>query len=214
MQVDRFAEGLWRWATDYEDWGAEVGCVYYEASDAIVLIDPLVPNAGPEATRFWEALDRDVQRAASPVHVLITVFWHARSAGEIARRYDGRLHAPTRARATIERRTGFVSDVFRPGDTLPGGIQAYASGRATEVVYWIPAHRTLVPGDVILGSDSGGLVLCPQSWLPSGLNRSRLATALEPLLELPIERVLVSHGEPVTANASAVLAQALAAARV
>ena len=83
-------------------------------------------------------------------------------------------------------------------------------GRATEVVYWIPQHRALVPGDVILGADGGGLRLCPESWLPAGVDHARLRAALQPVLDLPVERVLVSHGEPVTANARARLAEALA----
>lgn len=208
MQVVAVAEGLWRWTAYYEEWRDEVGCVYYEAPDAIVLIDPLVPSE--QAARFWEALDRDVKRAGVPVHVLITVFWHARSAGEIVRRYGGRLHASSRARAAIQRRTDAVTDVFRPGERLPGGVEALASGRATEVVYWIPEHRALVPGDVILGRDDGGLRLCPQSWLPAGIDHARLRRALQPLLDLPVERVLVSHGEPVTEDALARLAEALA----
>lgn len=210
MQVVRFAEGLWRWTAYYEEWRADVGCVYYEAPDAVVLIDPLVPSEQSQSARFWEALDRDVQRADVPVHVLVTVFWHARSAAEIVRRYDGRLHVPSRARAAIQRRTDAVTDVFRPGEGLPGGVEALASGRATEVAYWIPRHRTLVPGDVILGRDDGGLRLCPRSWLPAGVDHARLRTALKPLLDLPVERVLVSHGEPVTEDARAKLAEALA----
>lgn len=209
MEVERFAEGLWRWTVHYEEWGDEVGCVYLEASDAIVLIDPLVPSEATEAARFWKALDRDVGRAGVPVHVLVTVFWHARSAGEIVRRYGGRLHASSRARAAIQRRTEAVTDVFRPGDPLPGGVEALPSGRATEVVYWLPEHRALVPGDVLLGREGGGLRLCPESWLPSGIGHARLRTALQPLLELPVELVLVSHGDPVTANARARLARAL-----
>ena len=140
--------------------------MYYEAPDAIVLIDPLVPGEDSESARLWEALDRDVERGAVPVHVLITVFWHTRSAEEVVRRYGGRLHAASRARPAIQRRTSAVTDVFRPGDPLPGGIEALPSGRATEVVYWIPAHGAVVPGDVILGDGDGGLRLCPQSWLP------------------------------------------------
>jgi glyoxylase-like metal-dependent hydrolase (beta-lactamase superfamily II) len=207
MEVTRIADRLWRWTAWYDEWRAEVGCVYYEADEAIVLIDPLVP---PDDTdRFWAALDRDVERAGAPVHVLITVFWHVRSAAEVVRRYDGRLHAAARARAAIERRTGTPVDVFRPGDPLPGDIVPFASGRATETVYWIPEHRTLVPGDVILGGDAGTLRLCPASWLPSGIDRMRLRIALQPLLELPIERVLVSHGEPVTERARDRLAEAL-----
>ncbi len=212
MEVVRVAEGLWRWSTYYGEWRHEVGCVYYEAADAVVLIDPLVPEEPPEAARFWEALDRDVQRANTPVHVYVTVFWHARSAGEIVRRYDGRLHVTSRARAANERRTGVAPAIFRPGDPLPGGIEALETGRGTEVVYWIPQHRALVPGDVILGADGGGLRLCPESWLPAGVDHARLRAALRPVLDLPVERVLVSHGEPVTADARARLAEALAGA--
>lgn len=210
MQVVRVAEGLWRWTAYYEEWRDEVGCVFYQATDATVLIDPLVPSEPSESARFWEALDRDVKAAGTPVHVFSTIFWHARSAGEIVRRYDGRLHATSRARAANERRTGVVPDVFRPGDTLPGGIEALQSGRSTEVVYWIPEHQSLVPGDVLLGDGHGGLRLCPESWLPTGIDHARLRAALRPLLDLPIERVLVSHGEPVTEDALARLAEALA----
>jgi glyoxylase-like metal-dependent hydrolase (beta-lactamase superfamily II) len=184
-----------------------VGCVYYEAADAIVLVDPLVPEDDPAP--FWRALDRDVRRADRPVHVLITVFWHARSTAELVRRYGARVWAPRRARAPVERRTGTVTDVFRPGDRLPGGVEAFPSGRATEVVLWIPEHKTLVPGDVILGAGKG-LCLCPDSWLPDGIRQADLRRALTPLLELPIQRVLVSHGEPVLRGGRAALSRALA----
>jgi len=209
MDVTRFADGLWRWTAYYEEWRDTVGCVYYEGSDAIVLIDPLVPTDPSEETRFWKALDRDVARVALPVHVYVTVFWHVRSAGEIVRRYDGTMHAPSRARAANERRAGVAASVFRPGDALPGGIEALATGRATEVAYWIPEHRTLVPGDVLLGTDDGGLRLCPTSWLPASVTKPKLRAALEPLLGLPVERVLVSHGEPVTTDVRPRLREAL-----
>lgn len=65
-------------------------------------------------------------------------------------------------------------------------------------MYWLPDVRTLVPGDRILGADGGGLRLCPESWLYwVGVDLNGLRSLLDPLLELPIERVLVSHGEPV-----------------
>lgn len=211
MEVTRIADGLWRWSTYYGEWRDEVGSVYVEADDAIVLVDPLVPERRDAAERFWRALDRDVERAGVPVHVLVTVFWHARSSAEVVRRYGGRLHAAARARAPVERRTHAVTDVFRPGDPLPAGVEAFPSGRATEVVFWLPAHRTLVPGDVLLGADGGGLRLCPRSWLPTGLGHVELRAALSPLLELPVERVLVSHGSPVLERGHALLADALAA---
>jgi len=209
MEVTRFADGLWRWTVYYEEWHDTVGCVYYEGPDAIVLIDPLVPVEPSEAARFWKALDRDVARVALPVHVYVTVFWHVRSAGEIVERYDGTLHAPSRARAANEKRAGVPAAAFRPGDALPGGVEALATGRSTEVVYWIPEHRALVPGDVLLGAEGGGLRLCHPSWLPASVTHAKLREALTPLLDRPVERVLVSHGEPVTTAAGARLREAL-----
>jgi len=211
MEVTRIAHGLWRWSTYYGEWRDEVGSVYVEARDAIVLVDPLVPEERDEAERFWRALDRDVERSGTRVHVLVTVFWHVRSAADVVRRYGGRLHASSRARAPIERRAGLRAEVFRPGDALPAGLQALPSGRATEVVLWIPAHAALVPGDVLLGDAAGGLRMCPESWLPAGVGHAELRDALAPLLELPVERVLVSHGEPVLENGRGALARALAA---
>ena len=55
MQVTRFAEGLWRWSTHYGEWRAEVGSVYYEAPDAIVLIDPLAPPVDLAEVLEWLA---------------------------------------------------------------------------------------------------------------------------------------------------------------
>jgi len=211
MEVTRIADGLWRWRTYYGEWRDEVGSTYVEADDAIVLIDPLVPEERDEAERFWRALDRDVERAGTPVHVLVTVFWHVRSAAAVVRRYRGRLHAASRARAPIERRAGLASTVFRPGDPLPGGVEALPSGRATEVVFWLPAHAAVVPGDVLLGDAGGGVRLCPESWLPSGVGHAELRKALVPLLHLPVERVLVSHGAPVLEDGRDALAKALAA---
>jgi glyoxylase-like metal-dependent hydrolase (beta-lactamase superfamily II) len=207
MVVDELAPGLWRWTAFHPEWKEDVGSVYYEAPDAVVLIDPLVPS--DETERFWAALDRDVERAAAPLHVLITVFWHVRSAREIVERRHARVWAPTRGRGAIERRAGEVTDVFRPGDELPGGIVPFKTARAAEVVFWIPSHRSLVPGDVILGAEEGGLRLCPASWLPEKTSLDQLRESLRPLLELPVERVLVSHGEPVLAGGRDALAAAL-----
>jgi glyoxylase-like metal-dependent hydrolase (beta-lactamase superfamily II) len=187
VEVERIREGLWRWTAPHPDWSSasegwerDVGCVYYEGPDAVVLIDPLVP--ADEAGRFWDALDRDVERAQRPVVALRTVHWHQRSIDEVVARYpDGRF-------ANAE------------SDALPMGVEAHAVAR-NEVIFWIPEHRALVPGDVLLGTDDGGVRPCPDSWLPEGTTGQALRDSLRPLLELPIELVLLSHGRPVLANA-------------
>jgi glyoxylase-like metal-dependent hydrolase (beta-lactamase superfamily II) len=210
MQAEEIEAGLWRWTAYHDEWKEDVGCVYAETPDGVVLIDPLVPSDTGERAHFLQSLDRDVERAGRPaVHVLVTVFWHTRSARQIVDRYRAQVWAPSRARAAVARRAGVVTDAFRPGDPLPGGIEALASGRSTEVVYWLPGRRTLVPGDVILGAEEGRLRFCPESWLPDGTGHRQLRAALGPIVDLPVERVLVSHGEPVRDQGHAELARLL-----
>lgn len=207
MDVEELAPGLWRWTGLHPEWKEEVGSVYYEAPDAIVLVDPLVPPE--DETRFWAALDRDVEQSGKPVDVLATVFWHVRNTREIAERYGARVWAPARGRAAIERRAGTVTDVFRRGDPLPGGVTAFPTARAAEVVFWIGEHRAVIPGDVILGDGDGGLRLCPDSWLPETTSPDALRESLRPLLDLPAELVLVSHGVPVRERGAQALARIL-----
>jgi glyoxylase-like metal-dependent hydrolase (beta-lactamase superfamily II) len=207
VNVREVAPGLWIWSAYHDSWKENVGSVYCETDDGVALIDPLVPT--DDAERFWRALDRDVERAGGAVHVLLTVFWHARSAGAVAERYGARTWVPRRSRGPVTRRGIAVTDPFRPGDELPGGIEAFPTARSNEVVYWLPRHRALVPGDVLLGADTGGVRLCPPSWLPASTSRDDLAGSLRPLLELPISRILVSHGEPVLRGGRKALAAAL-----
>jgi glyoxylase-like metal-dependent hydrolase (beta-lactamase superfamily II) len=218
VEVVEIAPGLWRWTAYHEEWEEDVGSVYCETDEGVVVIDPLVPS--DEAGRFWRALDRDVERAGGTVHVLVTVFWHARGTSQVRERYSARVWSTGRGRGAIERRAGAVTDTFRPGEELPGGIAAFGTARAAEVVYWIPQHRSLVPGDVLLGDGAKGggtrsagprgLRMCPESWLPEGRTHAQLAESLRPLLELPVERVLVSHGKPVLEDAGPALTSALA----
>jgi glyoxylase-like metal-dependent hydrolase (beta-lactamase superfamily II) len=206
VDVEQLAPGLWRWTAWHEEWRAQVGCVYYETGGGVCLIDPLVPPEDRE--RFRRALDRDVARVGGPVDVLLTIFWHARSARELAERYGARVRAPSRARAAAARRAGDVLPL-RPGDVLAGDVEAHDSGRPGEVLYLLPAAGALVAGDVLLGAEGGGLRLCPASWLPAGRGHDGVRAALGPLAEQPIERVLVSHGEPVRTGGAAALATLL-----
>jgi glyoxylase-like metal-dependent hydrolase (beta-lactamase superfamily II) len=217
VEVLEIAGGLWRWSAYHYEWQEDVGSIYCETDDGVVVIDPIVPR--DEQDRFWRAFDRDVERAGGTVHILITVFWHVRDVREFCERYSARVWAITRGRAAIERRVGRVTDTFRPGDELPGGLVAHGTARASEVVFWIPQHRALVPGDVLLGEGAKGggtrsagpmgLRMCPESWLPETKTHAQLAESLRPLLDLPVERVLVSHGAPVLTGGREALAAAL-----
>jgi glyoxylase-like metal-dependent hydrolase (beta-lactamase superfamily II) len=99
-----------------------------------------------------------------------------------------------------------VTDPFEPGDELPGGVQCFPTARNGEVVYWVPRERALVVGDVLLADP--GLRLCPASWLRPKTH-DHLQASLRPLLDLPVEQIVVSHGNPVLQDGHAALAALL-----
>jgi glyoxylase-like metal-dependent hydrolase (beta-lactamase superfamily II) len=216
MRVTEIAPGLWRWTGRHPDWNPsdggpngweqEVGCVYLETPSAVVVIDPLVPPEDPD--RFWEALDHDVERAGVPVHVLLTVCWHARSAAAIRDRYGAEIWAHERVLG-VEQREVEPTRTFVQGEALPGSVEPYDAARVDEAILWLPSHRALVVGDVMLGAERGGVRLCPARWLGEGTGHDELRAALRPLLRLPVERLLVSHGEPVLRDGRVVLAGVL-----
>jgi glyoxylase-like metal-dependent hydrolase (beta-lactamase superfamily II) len=201
MDVEQLRPRLWRWTALHPDWtpeeggpdgwAQEVASFALVEDDALVLFDPLVPSecGSDEEERFWRALDDDVHHHGAP-RILLTVFWHARSAQQIAERYEG-------------------ARVPAIGDELPAGIEARPTDDPDEVVFWIPSHRALVAGDVLLGTEDGGVRLVPDAWLRKGTTREQVRAALLPLLELPVELLLLTHGEPVRADAHAALAEVL-----
>jgi glyoxylase-like metal-dependent hydrolase (beta-lactamase superfamily II) len=201
MDVRELRPGLWRWTAAHpewehaEHWGPEVGSVYAELPDALVMVDPLVPE--DEEDRFWEALDRDVERVGKPVHVLLTVHWHERSVAAVLDRYKATLWRPE-----------------EKGE-LPAGVHAEVVKGSdwVEALFFLEPHRALIAGDLLIGKAGGGIEL-PVGWFPKGEQdwaEQELKPALRKrLAELPVELVVVSHGEPVLEDGAAALERALA----
>jgi glyoxylase-like metal-dependent hydrolase (beta-lactamase superfamily II) len=189
VEVERIADGLWRWTAPHpewkpgDDWDQDVGCVYVETPEAVVLIDPLVPEGDDRGT-FWEALDRDVNRLGRPVVVLLTCPWHERSAAEVTERYGATRDAP------------------------PQQVEPFAVPSVEETLYLLPAHRALVSGDLLIGA-GGGVRVMPESWIEGRTTPDELRATLRLLLDRGLERVLVSHGRPVLEGGGAALASAL-----
>jgi hypothetical protein len=192
------APGLHRWTAAHPaweagaepespgDWPQEVGCVAYEAPAALVLIDPMVAD--------WAPLDALVERHGQPVAVLTTMRFHGRSRAEVAERYGAQL----------------ITHAAAP----PAGVTRLPIEGGDESMVWIEAPRALVPGDRLIGDDRNppALRMCPESWLsylpgPPGIDDLR--DGLRPLLDLPAELVLVSHGEPVLRDGAAAIRAAL-----
>jgi len=181
--VQEIAPGLRRWTALHEDWTEQVGSLALETDDGLVLIDPIDPPRGMRR----------------PDHVLLTVFWHYRSTPDLGAK---RVWASSRAAQPLKNRGVQVTDRLPGDDELPGGIRAFETARRGEVVFWLPQQRAVAIGDVLLGSGakpratSDPLRLCPERWLGKA-SHGDLRNSLRPLLDLPVQRVLVSHGEPV-----------------
>ena len=186
---------LRRWTAWHEEWADDVGSLAVETGDGLVFIDPLDPPAD----------------LGTPDHVLVTVFWHGRGTSGLGATHvwsSGPAAKPLASRGITV--TGRVEKA-----KLPGGIEAFPTARRGEVVYWLPDHRALAVGDVLLGAGAKPrateepLRLCPERWL-GARSHDDLKESLRPLLGLPVEQVLVSHGEPVLTGGRAALAAVLA----
>jgi len=201
MLGEELRPGLWRWTAHHEEWKKEVAAVAVESEAELVLIDPLL--AGDQ----WKELQAGL--GSRQLHVMLTIHWHARSAREVAARFNGvRVWAHSRNRAAVARRAP-VTDVFRLDDELPAGLVALAARPRSEVLYWEPQHKALIAGDALLGDGEkgDGLHTCPASWLPESASLEDLRGALRPALDLPVEMVLTSHGSPVLSDARRELAR-------
>ena len=178
-----------------------MACAAIRRGADTILIDPLLTG------EQWPRLDSSLGGGA--LHVILTIHWHTRSAAEILARHPAaRIWAHSRDAAPIRRRTP-VTDVFRAGEELPGGLEAHLARPRTEVVLWDGESGAIIPGDVLLGAEGGWVRLCPASWLPPSTGVDQLRESMRPLLELPVRMVLVSHGEPVLRGGGAALAAAL-----
>ena len=173
-----------------DDWGPDVASVAYEAPDALLLVDPLVPEDRADVQAELDAL---VRRHGRPVTIVTTLQFHRRSRDELVERYG--------------------ASTSRAKKNLPRDVETVVLQGAGETMVWLPEVRALIPGDRLLGDDDrGGVRLCPDSWLrylPSGMGQEELREALRPLLGLPVELVLVSHGEPVLKGGREAIAKAL-----
>jgi glyoxylase-like metal-dependent hydrolase (beta-lactamase superfamily II) len=188
-EVRDVAPGLWLWRVDYPDWRPEAGwgpavastCV--ESGGEVALLDPLAPPE--DAREVWSRLD-----AKPPTMVVVLKPDHVRSVDLFVDRYGARAFGPD----VFHRGDVPETDLewIAPGTELPGGLVAQYDGRGrNETPLWLPEQRTLVFADALTAPE-GELRVGYTAW-----HEERVLPALRALLELPFERVIVSHGEPV-----------------
>ena len=99
---------------------------------------------------------------------------------------------------------------------LPGGARAFPIGkpRRHETPIHLPSHKALAFGDAIVTTPEGELRLWhvdPVDAARTRWYRERFVPTLQPLRELGLERILVTHGEPVLNDGARALRAALEA---
>ena len=196
VEIRDLAPGLWIWRLEHPHWKPGQGwerivtstCV--ESGSERLLLDPLAPRNN--ATDFWQRLD-----AHPPTAVVVLKPDHVRDVDVFASRYSIRGFGP---------RLFFRHDVpetdlqwIEPGSNLPGGLVALYDGRGRdETPLWLPEHRVIVFADALTAPNPK----CELRVWSTPWHEQRVLPALRALLDLPFERVIVSHGEPVHSRAA------------
>ncbi|HKG11236.1 MAG TPA: hypothetical protein VKB07_11750 [Gaiellaceae bacterium] len=190
--MEELRPGLWYWTAIHPTWyDNEVGSYAWDSGSTLVLIDPLSPP------RLVDELARGKE-----VATILTCDWHDRSAPELVERLGSRIHAPAGGDG------GLDAELFEPGQAgLPAGIEAFAATHPGEVALWIGELDALVIGDALITKE--GTLIVPPTWLPENDTVAEAQRRMAPLLELPVELVLTTHGEPVREDAAEALRKAL-----
>ena len=190
------APGLWIWRGRHpfwregDDWQPVVTSTFVEAGNERYVLDPVSPvfdNIG-----LWERLDKK-----PPTTAVCLMPDHVRDIDLFIRHYNARGYGPM---------------LFFPDDMpksklepiiadkeLPGGIMPLYDGRGRlETPMWLPKHRTIIFGDAL--TERGGEL---RVWDSRGGHEKRELPALRAMLDLPFERVVISHcdKEPVHSRA-------------
>jgi glyoxylase-like metal-dependent hydrolase (beta-lactamase superfamily II) len=180
-------QGLWWWEavhpewTDQHaataDWGPEVSSYAIDDGARLLLIDPTTPPSPV-----------DELAASRETVIVLTCPWHARDAGKLVERSGASLYAP------------LAGHVFGAGDRLPVGVEAFPGMEPNDLVLWIESRSALVTGDTLI--DRGQGLEFPRDWASRGAIAERgvppeqILETLRPLLGLPVELVLPTHGLP------------------
>jgi glyoxylase-like metal-dependent hydrolase (beta-lactamase superfamily II) len=209
--VRELRPGLWHWQAPHPEWQASepwdpnVSSYAIDDGESLLLVDPLgVPDK-------IEALAADRETA-----IVLTAPWHERDTQSLVEQLDVPVFTPLPDSAqylmdtygiTAEQAGDGSPDLvwllrenkgearpYSPGDRLQHGAQVFPGHKPNDTVLWIESQRAVISGDTLV--DFGQGLEINERWLPPGVTREEIAAGLRPLLELPVEHVLPTHGGP------------------
>jgi glyoxylase-like metal-dependent hydrolase (beta-lactamase superfamily II) len=204
------APGLWHWQARHpgwestEPWDPNVSSYAIDDGERLLLFDPLAPPGEIEGL----ATDRETA-------VVLTAPWHERDTQSLVERLGVPVYTPPADTAEdLMRQYGITAEQagdgspdlrwlreradgahwYSAGDRLPVGVEAFPGQKRNDMVLWVEEFNAVVCGDTLV--DFGeGLHINPR-WLGKDMTPERVVDGLRPLLELPVEHVLATHGEP------------------
>ena len=91
-------------------------------------------------------------------------------------------------------KTRLTGTCFRPAIGCPVEVEAFPGREHNDLVLWIERHRAVIAGDTLV--DLGRGLEIPAEWLRQGVTREQITDGVRPLLELPVDVVLATHGGP------------------
>ena len=205
--------GLWHWRAPHPEWTPdqwwpqEVSSYAIDDGARLLFFDPLAVPDG----LLKLAGDREAA-------VVLTAPWHERDTKILVERLGVSVFTPTPdTSADLVRKYGISSEripagwqspdvawllaadagdahFFKAGDLLPIGLEAFPGRADNDLVLWIEARRVIVAGDALV--DFGRGFEIPPEVLHHGVTREQVAECLRPLLDLRVDLVLPTHGEP------------------
>ncbi|HZO63195.1 MAG TPA: hypothetical protein VFB35_09485 [Gaiellaceae bacterium] len=203
------APRLWSWSARRNGLPPTMTSYVLQDEAGTTLIDPAVRGG----EQLLTALDRVVQ---GRVRILVTTPFHVRGSETLWRRWRDRhevaIYGHEYCASRLSDRSAFRA--LAGGETLEGGVRAHGIGRPrrAEIPFELESHRALAFGDSVIRVD-GRLRGWPRVRDDEHLRAAyeeRLLPTLEPLAQFGVERILVTHGEPVLREGAASLRAALA----
>ena len=191
-RVHEVATGLWHWQAPHPEWDDSVWpqvVSSYAIDDGarLLLFDPIAPP--DEIVKHADGRD---------LVVVLTNPWHERDTRALVETHNPPVFFthPEPGSPDLEwLLSGEAGEphLYSAGGDLPPGVEAAFPGRESmDVVLWVPSRRAVVAGDTLV--DFGDGLEIHEPWLST--TRGQVVEQLRPLLDLPVEHVLATHGGP------------------